>query len=459
MMELGFFASLFQQFVALLSVFCIAPSSAQNIAAVNLGPPNSPTVQVAEYTSADAAAVARQQQPFIARVVQTQIDGLLSPRGGIGISLARTADGVTRSILDTPDALRRALDNNGLQALPGSLAAHGIDGVQNLEFNTIRVIDAMEALTLANLGLLPGGVVRPTPEVAELAARQDEFGAIGRALLAAPTFVLRTLQGGPEALPVVLSGLGRGFVQAAATDARAIVRAVSSATQAALALVPGARLPRLDEVTVAVREPVRAPGPVEYIVRLPIAVGVAGSALTRGGMRATTVMVTAVVTAVTDIAQAAFRPRQANEAEARALERPLTLPEAIAKAPVTLRAGAVSAGRELQRGVGNAQRGFTETLRGRNNQELERAGDLNNAVVNAGGENAIIAAGDNNVNAAKVDAVKPNRPRPVLGAVKAVTGTLKAVRNGIRTALGLPPRRSNAPQPEKAAEREAAPAS
>ena len=209
------------------------------------------------------------------------------------------------------------------------------------------------------------------------------------------------------------------------------------------------------------REPVRAPGPVEYIVRLPIAVGVTGAALVRGGMNATTVMVTAVVTAVTDIADAAFRPRQAEEMAARAVERPLTLPEAIAKAPVTLRNGVVGAGRELQLGARNAQREFTETVRGgTNNEERARAGDLNNTVVKAAGENAIITAGDNNIDAAKVDAVKPNRPRPVLGAIKAVTGTLKAVRNGIRTALGLPPRKGNAPQPEKATEqKEAVPAS
>ena len=34
----------------------------------------------------------------------------------------------------------------------------------------------------------------------------------------------------------------------------------------------------------------------------------------------------------------------------------------------------------------------------------------------AGGENAIITAGGNNIDAAKVDAVKPNWPRPVLGS-------------------------------------------
>jgi hypothetical protein len=177
-------------------------------------------------------------------------------------------------------------------------------------------------------------------------------------------------------------------------------------------------------------------------------------------MKATTVMVTAVVTAVTDIAEAAFRPRQAEEMAARAIERPLTLPEAIAKAPVTLRNGVVGAGRELQLGGRNAQREFTETLRGRSNAEQQvRAGDLSNTVVKAGGETAIITGSDNNVDAVKADAVKPNRPRPVLGAIKAVTGTLKAVRNGIRTALGLPPRKTNAPQPEKAAEKEAVPAS
>ena len=452
----GFFASLFQQFVALLSVFCIAPSNAPNIAAADLGPPGSPTVQVAEYITADPSAAIR-QQPYVARVVQTQIDGFLGDQG-IGLALARNADTVTGLVFGTPFALRRALDGGGVEALRAGLAQYGIRGVQNLEENTVSLIDAMEALALANLRLLPGA--RPADEAAKLAAiRQDEFGAIGRALLEAPTFILRTLQGGPEAIPAVINGLGQGFVRAAAIDARAIVRAVSSATQAALALVPGASVKSLKDVTVSVREPAR-PGPVEYIVRLPIAVGVAGAELVRGGMRATTVMVTAVVTAVTDIAEAAFRPRQAEEMEARALERPLTLPEAIAKAPVTLRNGVVGAGRELQLGGRNAQREFTETLRGRNNNEEQaRAGDLTNTVVKAGGENAIITAGDNNVDAAKVDAVKPNRPRPVLGAIKAVTGTLKAVRNGIRTALGLPPRKGNAPQPEKAAEKEAVPAS
>ena len=84
-MELGFFASLFQQFVALLSVFCIAPSNAPNIAAADLGPPGSPTVQVAEYISADPSVAVR-QQPFIARVVQTQVDGLL----GTAVSAGRS---------------------------------------------------------------------------------------------------------------------------------------------------------------------------------------------------------------------------------------------------------------------------------------------------------------------------------------------------------------------------------
>ena len=54
----------------------------------------------------------------------------------------------------------------------------------------------------------------------------------------------------------MLNGLGQGFVRAAATDARAIVRAVSSATQAALALVPGASVRSLKDVTISVREPV-----------------------------------------------------------------------------------------------------------------------------------------------------------------------------------------------------------
>ena len=82
----GFFAILFQQFVALLSVFCIAPASAPNFVAANLSPPGSQTVQVAEYRSGVDASVSVRQEPFVARVIQTQIDGLLSD-GGIGMRL------------------------------------------------------------------------------------------------------------------------------------------------------------------------------------------------------------------------------------------------------------------------------------------------------------------------------------------------------------------------------------
>lgn len=386
-------------------------------------------------------------------MVQTQIDGLLGNRG-IGLALARTADGINRTILETPDALRRALDNGGVEALPAGLALQGISGVQGLERNTISLIDALEALALANLQLLPGAV---SPEAERVALREDEFGAIGRALLAMPEFLLRTLQRGPEAVPTALNGLGQGLVRAAATDARAIVRAVSSATQAALALVPGARVESLEKVTVSVREST-TPGPFEYIVRLPIAVGVAGSELARGGMGATVVMVTAVVTAVTDIANAAFRPRQAEEVAELREERPLTLPEAIAKAPVTLRNGAVLAGRELQTGAERARIGFNETLRGRGEvAERTVAGDLDNTVAKAGGDNTVIQVADDTTGPAKVDAVKPNRPRPVLGAIKTVAGALKSARDGLRNALGLPPRKGNAPQADP--QKEAVPAS
>lgn len=456
--QFGFFVPLFKQLVALLSAFCIAPTpNVAEFATASLGPPGSPTVQVAQYAGADPATSLR-QEPLIARVVQTQIDGLLSDRG-IGMALARTADGVTKSILDTPTALARALDFGGVEALPAALALHGIEGVRTLENNTISLISALEALAIANLQLLPGAI--DPREAAALVAREDEFGAIGRALLAAPTFLLQSLQRGPEGLPIALNGLGQGFVRAAATDARAIVRAVSSAAQTALALVPGASVRNLADVTVTVREPA-TPGPTEYIVRLPIAVGVAGSELAKGGMNATVVMVTAVVTAVTDIANAAFRPRQSEEVEQAAQivreERPLTLPEAIAKAPVTLRNGAVAAGVELRTGANRARVGFDETLRGRTNEEyLSRAGDLDNAAVLAGG--TVINGSDDNAMQAKVDAVKPNRPGPVLGAIKTMTGTLKAVRDGLRTALGLPPRKRNVPQAEKQDAKEAVPAS
>jgi hypothetical protein len=81
---------------------------------------------------------------------------------------------------------------------------------------------------------------------------------------------------------------------------------------------------------------------------------------------------------------------------------------------------------------------------------------LSNSSVAKAGDTPVIAGSDNNADVAKVDAVKPNRPRPVLGTIKAVTGTLRAVRNGIRTALGLPPRKKPS---QPSAEKELTPAS
>ena len=160
----------------------------------------------------------------------------------------------------------------------------------------------------------------------------------------------------------------------------------------------------------------------------------------RGGMRATTVMVTAVVTAVTDIADAEHsgrgRPRRWKRA-----------PWSVRLPYRGDRQGSVT----LRNGIGGAERGAADSAvvmpsassprtlppgARNNNEEQAGAGDLTNTVVKAGTEDAIVTAGDNDVDAAKVHAVDRTGRGQGLEPIKAVTGTLKAVRNGIRAPLG-----------------------
>lgn len=183
------------------------------------------------------------------------------------------------------------------------------------------------------------------------------------------------------------------------------------------------------------------------IVRLPIALVVAGVDLVMAFADAALIVVGAVVTAVTDIVSAAIpAPRQPAETLTAAREEQQTLPQAIAQAPVTISRGFTDAGAALQRGVRKAGTDFRDTLTGRPAQER--------ALVSAG-DNEVLRtpaiAGDDDTTGARAEVVRPSRPRPVLGAAKAVTGTLKAVRDGARTALGLP-RRNPGPAPQNADE-------
>ncbi len=471
----GFFVRLFTQFLALLSAFGIAinPTTAipqrSNIEAASLGPPG-----------INVAAPARQDP--LARILQTQLNGV----AGIGLGLATTADAATNVILGNPDrripgiaqTLVDALDRNGLAGLPGGAADVAGSAVRFVEGGTNFWISTASAIVLSELDLLGGGLIAQPYLAAfdpgldpslEQAPFSDRFirvqveglqgigrallgatNGVGEALLSAPDVIAAAIdRGGAAALPAGLAAATARVVRATQQGSAAVVTSFADLARGELSLVPGSQLDNPKLTVAAVQRepiPVRRVGPAEFVVRLPLAVAVAGSGLVMTGLEATAIVTGAFVTATGDIVRsvtnAPLPSGGGGEATARAAEEPrLTLPQALAKAPVTIQRGFTDAGNRVRQGTAQAAEDFNNTLRGRSveQQQVARASQL----------------GDD-TDAAKVDAVKPSKPRPVLGAVKAITGTIKAVRNGIRTALGLPPRK---PRPAPTAEKELAPAS
>lgn len=353
MMEIGFFTQLFQQFIALLSAFCIVPAPVPRFEAVD-------AARSGVVAEAAAPAIADPRAPLVVRVIQTQITGAVS----IGEALANSADRVTLSVVAVPGTLASALDSGGAAALPGGVATAAGDIVTALENSSNQLIGEISRAILAQLALLGGGI------------------------------------GGPP----------ETFVEAPA--------------------------PTL-------------PGPVELIVRFPLAVGVAGAGLLGTAAQATVIVTGAVVTAVTDIVEAAIpappRPDETERVSAALEERRLTLPEAIAQAPRTISAGVTRAGGVVEEGVQRAGTDFRNTLLGtRPPAEFATVSASGGAEVRAGS-----TAGDDTTGARLPEVTRPTRPRPVLGAVTAATGTLKAVRPGVRTVLGLAPRKPG-PAPQSA---------
>ena len=460
----GFFVRLFTQLLALLSAAGIAinPTTAipqrNNIEAASLGPPG-----------INVAAPVR-QDPLV-RILQTQLNGV----AGIGLGLATTADAATNVILGNPDrripgvaqTLVNALDRNGLAGLPGGAADVAGSAVRFVEGGTNFWISTASAIVLSELDLLGGGLIAQPYLAAfdpgldprlEQAPFPDRFirvqvegvqgigrallgatNGVGEALLSAPDVISAALErGGAAALPAGLAAATARVVRAAQQGSAAVVTSLADLARGELSLVPGSQLDNPKFAVAAVQRepiPVRRIGPAEFVVRLPLAVAVAGSGLVMTGLDATAIVTGAFVTATSDIVRSVTNAPLPSggggaEATARAVEEPrLTLPQALAKAPVTIQRGFTDAGLRVRQGTQQAAEDFNNTLRGRSVEQQEFAR---------------VSQGTDN-NAAKVEAVKPSKPRPVLGAIKAVTGTIKAVRNGIRTALGLPPRK---PRPD-----------
>lgn len=373
MISSGFFTQLFQQFVSLLSAFCIAPSG---------GLPSDAARALDSSPPAAAAAIAA-PRTSLPPIVQTQINGALE----IGYFTARTADRATMVVLESPRVLAESLDRNGLAGLPGGGATVAAGYVGLAEVTATGLIRLLSGLALSELDLIAPD--RGVPLLAAAADYQIDvakmepqsylervlrtqvdgvtsvaeagLGAVtglGTAVLAAPNIVNRYIAGaGLAALPAGLAAAGREVVYALGDGSVRVIRAVADFARAELALVPGASVRGGGDVyAVAKFEPVgTSVGPVEMLVRIPLAVAVAASGLTMAAMRATTRVTGAATTAVTDVVRAVTNPLA-----------DYTLPQAIARVPETLTQGLADAGATLQYGVERARTDFRATLRGRN---------------------------------------------------------------------------------------------
>jgi hypothetical protein len=396
MVSFGFFSQLFQQFVALLSVFCIVPSTP----APALRPAGSdPPAAVA--TGSEFAPSVRTPSP-LRRVIQTQIDNAVS----IGAAAARSADDVTFSVLEVPRLLVRGLDRNGVLGLPGGGADAAGGMVNAFERSSVSLVRVLSDALLAELALVPGAAleVRPEPQLAaavapipELVERQPflvrvvqtqvdgAFGigralgggvlGVGDALLAAPAVVMEAAQrGGLAGIPGGLATAGGRIVVAATDGVVGVIESVADMARAELALVPGSTIGDTRKfAAVGSRLAEHRVGPVEFAVRVPLAAAVAAADLTVAAARATTTVTGAAVTAITDVARAARDPKSE-----------LTVTQAIARAPATIGAGFSDAGKVMQSGVKRATTDFRNTLRGRSGQEATAKTNLVGATGGSG---------------------------------------------------------------------------
>lgn len=379
MIASGFFTQLFQQFVSLLSAFCILPG----------GVPS----DVKSFSTGDgevtAVAAARDPVPergdqLLVRIVETQVRGALK----IGEAAAVTADRATFVVLEVPRVLTRALDRNGLAGLPGGGADVAAGFVGLAETTAVSLVRLLASLTEDQLDLLAGprysepyltaaasdydyGVERAEPVsylervirtqidgVTDVA--QTTLGAartIGASIMAAPTTIAEyTAKAGWAGLPAGIAAAAREVVYAATDGSIAVIRSVARFARAELALVPGNSIKRGEAEAAKLVEPTptRFIGPVETLVRIPLAVGVAAADLATAAMRATTAVTGAATRAVVDVVTAARDPKAG-----------VTVAEALARVPETLKNGVDQAGEHLRSGVEQAREDFRQTLRPR----------------------------------------------------------------------------------------------
>ena len=388
MLSSGFFTTLFQQFVTLISAFCVGTV------------PGGSTPYIA---AADPPTATLRQEPYITRVIETQFNAAVD----IGTVFVTTADRGTDVFLSAPDTLLRSLNDGGIAALPAGVVRVGQRAVRVGQNGATDLVRALSDAIRAELDLLPGAELLPD-DTAEaeatvlLAAGSDLagqplivriirvqtdaiadiggsitflVGGVTTALLDAPKTVADVVADrGPEALPAGLQLAARNVLSAMELGSTRLIESVGTALQNELALFAPDQKTQFALADAGFSE---SPNPalgraLERIVRVPLAFGVAGADLLRAGLTATTDITGGYATATTDIVRAVvnqFGRGSVPGLTASRAEEPQTIAEALRNAPVTIRKGYVTAGRTLREGAAEAKSDFREALNPRLEQQ------------------------------------------------------------------------------------------
>jgi hypothetical protein len=411
MLGSGFFTTLFNQFVAVLSSFCVNLAPGGSVPYLNSPDTGSPTVAVSR------------QVPYPTRVLETQFNAGVE----IGRVIARSADGVTAVVLALPEDLVNALDRGGITALPSGFADSGRRVVRLATNTTTNAIEVLTDVLLSELNLLPGAdeiatkvafaaqadpadgsdvslALQRQPLIVRIVTTQfnavssvssalsESVGGVLNAILRAPqTISEAAAKGGSLAAGLQLAT--RQVVLAASDGAVRLVRSVGEVLQSELDLIPGGGIagdPRT-AAKVAVEPAPRNPGAgrlLELPIRVPLAFAVAGSDLVQAGLRAVTQVTGGFAQAISDVVQAAVNQFGGGgklpdeRATISAAKESLTVAEALRRAPVTIGNGFTEAGETLRLGVQDARRDFRRTLNPRleEQQRVAASGGLNTTV-------------------------------------------------------------------------------
>jgi hypothetical protein len=255
------------------------------------------------------------------------------------------------------------------------------------------------------------------------------------AVLAIPADVTRGVnRAGVLGLPAGVANSGVRFVRAISRSSTGLIDAVSDALISELGLLGGgdvreklrAELAQSAGVALDPALAARRVGAVEFVVRVPLAFGVAASDLIVSGLQATTMLTGGVADATATVIRAVTDPKSE-----------LTLKEAIQKVPETLATGGQNAVQQLKTGVSRAANDFRATL---NPRVVETKAAGANAAVSAD----VVATTDRNRAVASTDlnAAAAKKAEAAKKAAAAANGGNRAGR--LKDALGAKSTRADA---------------